>query len=50
MFAVDPHSARLLAARPRLLARVLTFAAIAAPFGCASAPPGAADCVLSPTK
>ena len=39
MFSADTHSARLPRRTPRILARVLSFAAIAAPFGCASAPP-----------
>ena len=39
MFAADPHSAWFSRRRPRFLARVLTVAALAAPFGCASAPP-----------
>ncbi len=39
MFSADTHSARLPRRRPRILARVLSCAAIAAPFGCASAPP-----------
>ena len=39
MFAAAPHSARSQRRTPRVLARVLSFAALAAPFGCASAPP-----------
>ena len=39
MFAADTHPARLLRRLPRDLAQVLSFAALAASFGCASAPP-----------
>jgi cyclophilin family peptidyl-prolyl cis-trans isomerase/HEAT repeat protein len=39
MLSADTHSARLPRRTPRILARVLSFVAIAAPFGCASAPP-----------
>ena len=39
MLAADPRSARLSRRTPHVLAGLLSFAALAAPFGCASAPP-----------
>ena len=39
MLAADTHSARPSRRTPRVLAGLLSFAALAAPFGCASAPP-----------
>ena len=39
MLAADTHSARLSRRTPRVLAGVLSFAALVAPFGCATAPP-----------
>ena len=39
MLAADTHSARLSRRTPRVLAGLLSFAALVAPFGCATAPP-----------
>ena len=39
MLAADIHSARPSRRTPRVLAGVLSFTALVAPFGCASAPP-----------